>query len=131
MTRSVVKSWFAYAAVGLVATLLAAGIAMLLVPAGAVKAVWVAAAIAYVLQVLAFALLLALRFQPNLFLTAWLAGMVLRFGTVGVCAAWLSRSDVLPRGPMLLSLVGFVFLLVLLEPVFLRWDMRGRRNLNG
>jgi hypothetical protein len=37
-----------------------------------------------------------------------------------VTAVWLSRTDALPRAAALVSLVGFVFLLLLLEPVFLR-----------
>ncbi len=124
MKRTPVLSWLAYALTGLVATIVAAALASALVAADAVRAVWVAAAIAYGLQLIAFALLLALRARAEGFLAAWLGGMVLRFGALGLCAYWLSSSSTLPRAATLLSLVGFVFMLLLLEPVFLRWDLR-------
>jgi hypothetical protein len=75
-------------------------------------------------QLLAFGLLLMLRGQPQLFMAAWLSGMVLRFGVLGAGAFWLTREPVLPRGTALLSYVAFVFLLLLLEPLFLRRDLR-------
>lgn len=92
---------------------------------GASRAVWVGAGIAYVLQLTAFGLLLALRGQPQLFMIAWLSGMMLRFGVLGLCAWWLSETAALPRSTTLISYVGFVFMLLLLEPLFLRWDQRG------
>ena len=125
MKRTIVTSWLSYAAAALVLTGLVAALVSLLVAAASVRGVWFAAAVAYVVQLIAFALLLALRSQAHLFLAAWLGGMVLRFGALGACAFWLSRSDALPRAPTLVSLVGFVFLMLLLEPVFLRWDLRG------
>lgn len=120
MTR--VNSWFTYAGAGLVLTVLVAVIASAM--SGQAQAIWAAAGIAYVIQLMAFGLLLALRPQPQLFLIAWLSGMFLRFGVVGACAFWLSRTEVLPMAATMISLVGFVFLLLLLEPVFLRWDLR-------
>lgn len=125
MKRTPTHAWLAYAAAGLVLTLVAAGVATRLVAAGDARAIWVAAAIAYGLQLIAFGLLLALRGQAHLFMAAWLGGMVLRFGALAAAAAFVSRSAALPRGPLLLGLVGFVFLLLLLEPLFLRWDLRG------
>ena len=124
MKRTPVLSWLAYALTGLVATTVVAALASALVAADAARAVWVAAALAYGLQLIAFALLLALRARAEWFLAAWLGGMVLRFGALGLCAYWLSSSSALPRAATLLSLVGFVFMLLLLEPVFLRWDLR-------
>ena len=72
----------------------------------------------------AFAGLLWVRNKTELLLAGWVIGMALRFGALGGVAWWLSRSAALPRAAALLSLVGFVFLLLLLEPVFLRWDLR-------
>ena len=46
--------------------------------------------------------------------------VVLRFGAVGAVAFWLSRSPVLPRDVTLVSLVGFVVVLLFLEPLFLK-----------
>ena len=107
-----------YALAGLVAVGVAGTIAVF---AGAEQnAVMAAGAVAWVIQLAAFGLLLALHKQPQLFMIGWLAGMVFRFGAVGVCAFWLSRSGSLPLSTTLLSLVGFLFLLLLLEPLFLR-----------
>lgn len=115
MTR--IKAWLLYAATGAAATLVAAAIASLLVDES--RAVWVAAGIAYVIQLAAFGLIVALSSQPQLFMIAWVAGMMFRFGALGLSAAWVSRTNALPASTMLLSLVGFLFLLLLIEPLFL------------
>lgn len=117
------KDWLSYAVAGLLLTLLAALVAAALVGAEGRAGVWFAAALSWVLQLAAFAALVSLRRNPQLFMIGWAAGIVLRFGAVGVVAFWLSRTRVLPLDVTLLSLVAFVVLLLLLEPVFLR---RGR-----
>lgn len=126
MKRTPVRAWLAYAITGLVATTLIAVTIAALVEADGTRAVWLAAAVAYSIQLVAFGLLLFVRGQAQLFMAAWLGGMVLRFGVLGVGAYWLTQTSVLPRSLTLLSFVGFVFLLLLLEPVFLRWDLRER-----
>jgi hypothetical protein len=88
------------------------------------RAIVLAAIIAYPLQLVAFALLLAVRDKTHVFMAGWLGGMLLRFGALGACLYWASRTTVVPRAPLVLALVGFVFLLLLLGPVFLRWDLR-------
>lgn len=123
--RDVFKAWLAYALAGLVLVVLITIVAAALVNDAFRPAIVAAAAIAYGLQLAAFALLLALRDKPHLFMAGWLGGMLLRFGALGACLFWASRTTVLPRTPLVLSLVGFVFMLLLLEPVFLRWDLRG------
>jgi hypothetical protein len=115
-----------YAAAGLVLTLVAAGVATLVVPAAGTGAIWFAAGLAYTLQLVAFAALVAVRDRHHLFLLGWMAGMVLRFLAVGVVAYWLTHDPVFPRGTALISLVGFVFLLLLLEPLFLRRHLHAR-----
>ncbi len=114
------KAWGAYALTACVLTAAAAALTVRLVDASSITAVWTGAAIALGVQLAAFAALVALRDHASLFLLGWLGGMLLRFGAVGVMAVWLTRSDALPREAALVSLVGFVFLLLLLEPVFLR-----------
>ena len=121
---TVLKAWLAYAVAALVVIGVAAGVGTLLVSKAVVPAVWFAAGVAYVLQLIAFAGLVMVRNRAQLFLAGWLIGMALRFGAVGGVAWWLSRSAVLPREAALVSLVGFVFLLLLMEPMFLRWDLR-------
>ncbi|MGQ0561144.1 MAG: hypothetical protein ACT443_04625 [Gemmatimonadota bacterium] len=118
------KAWafYALAAAGVVAVAGASAVA-----AGIEgPALWVGGAIAYVVQLVAFALLVLVRKQPQLFMMAWLAGMLFRFGALGACAFWLSRRGTLPQSTTLLSLVGFLFLLLLLEPLFLRHGRHDR-----
>lgn len=124
MRRGVIKAWLAYAAAGLVATSLVAVVVIAVSPAPHTRAIVTAAVIAYVLQLAAFAALLAVREKNHLFLAGWLGGMLLRFGAVGALLYWSTRTATLPAMPLVLSLVGFVFMLLLLEPVFLRWDLR-------
>jgi hypothetical protein len=119
------RAWRAYAIAGLGVSALFAGIASAVVSAAALSTVWFFAALAYGLQLLAFGGLLVVREQAQWFLLGWLSGMALRFGALGGVAWWLSRSAAFPRQAALLSLAGCVFLLVLLEPLFLRWDKRG------
>ncbi|MGQ0815280.1 MAG: hypothetical protein ACT4O1_12615 [Gemmatimonadota bacterium] len=112
------RAWLFYAVAGAVAVAVGGWIAVL---AGAESgAVAVAGGVAYAIQLAAFGLLIMLRTQPQLFMVAWLAGMVFRFGALGVCAFWLSRTGALPLSTTLLSLVGFLFLLLVIEPLFLR-----------
>lgn len=120
------KAWLAYAGAGLVVVAAGAGLATVLVSSSSVGAVWFAAVLAWVLQLIAFAGLIAVRERSELFLAGWLGGLVLRFGVVGLVAYWLSRSAVLPLAPTLVSLVAFVFVLLLMEPLFLRRGLQTR-----
>lgn len=117
------KAWGAYALTATALTAAAGAVTVRLVEPSAVEAVWIGAGTALVVQLLAFAALVAFRDRGVLFLAGWLGGMLLRFGAVGVMAVWLHRTDALPRGAALMSLVGFVFVLLLLEPVFLRRNL--------
>lgn len=114
------RAWGAYALTAFALTAAAAAMTTLLVDAASVTAVWTGAAIALGVQLAAFGALVALRDRGTLFLVGWLGGMFLRFGAVGLMAIWLNHTDALPHTAALVSLVGFVFLLLLLEPVFLR-----------
>lgn len=112
--------WVAYAGAGLVLVAIIAGVASFALNGGAVSAVWFSAGLAWVLQVLAFAGLVAVRDRAMLFMPAWLGGMGLRFLALGALAFAASRTMAFPLAPLLVSFVGFLFLLVLLEPVFLK-----------
>jgi hypothetical protein len=105
---------------------LVAGVVTQLVAPDDARGVWIAAAIACGLQLVSFPLLVMARAHANLFLAGWVGGMLLRFGALAVVAIWITRSGALPPAATLLSLAGFLFLLVLLEPVFLR--RRGLRT---
>lgn len=124
MKQGALKAWAAYAVAALLVTGLVLLVALMLAQPAADRAIATAAVLAYVLQLMAFGMLLLVREQAHLFLAGWLGGMLLRFGALAGCMFWVTRTTVLPRGPLLLGLVGFVFLLLLLEPVFLRWDLR-------
>ena len=78
-----------------------------------------AAVIAWPVQLAAFAALVKGR-EGTGFLVSWLGGMALRFAAVGAAALWVMRADGPDPASLLVSLVGFVFVLVLLEPLFLR-----------
>jgi hypothetical protein len=121
-----VKVWLAYAGAGLVVVVVGAVLATLFVSAQDAGAVWFAAALAWVLQLIAFAALVVVRERNELFLIGWLGGLVLRFAVVGLVAFWLTRRAVLPLAPALVSLVAFVFVLLLMEPVFLRRGLQTR-----
>jgi len=115
-----VKRWAGYAAAGLLLILVAALVAGQLVGPSGREGVWFAAVLSYLVQLVAFAMLLAVREQPQLFMAGWVGGIGLRFAVVGLVAFWLTRSRALPLEATLLSLVAFVVLLLFLEPVFLR-----------
>jgi hypothetical protein len=120
------KAWLMYTGTALLVTLLAAGIATVFVGPEARAAVWFSAGLAYVVQLLAFGALIAVRTRNELFLAGWLIGMIARFAVVGLVAALLSRDEFVPSAPALVSLVGFLFLLVLVEPFFLRRGLQAK-----
>lgn len=118
------RAWVAYAGASLV---LVAGVAAgvsLATDAAADRAIWVSAGVAWSLQLAAFAALLAVRGQPTLFIAGWAGGMGLRGLALGLLAYAGTRTAAFPLEPLLVSFVAFLFLLVLLEPVFLKRGLR-------
>jgi hypothetical protein len=120
----VLRAWLTYAGAGLVVTAVAAGAASLILEGEAARAVRITGAIAYGLQLVAFAMLLSVRGKDALFLAGWVGGMFLRFAGLGVVAWWVTATAALPREAALISLAGFLFLLLLMEPFFLRRGLR-------
>jgi hypothetical protein len=115
--------WSAVAGYAAVGALLVAGGALLLsrlVSPDGVEAVWLAALLAYAVQLGAFGALLLLRGSLAGFLAAWVVGTLMRFGLVLAGGLWLVKVAGYPPLAMMLSLTGFVFALLLLEPVFFR-----------
>jgi hypothetical protein len=88
-------------------------------PAGR-RGVLVAAAIALPVQVAAFAALVRHRGRMNGFLVVWAGGTLLRMLVVGTAALVAVRSGTDGAVPMLLALAGFLFGLLLLEPIYFR-----------
>ncbi len=113
-------SWFAYAA-GSAVLLVGLVMVILAVVGGAdPRAVWLAAVIAWPVQLMAYAALLAGRRRGHGFVVGWASGMLLRLAAVGAVALWVTRGTAMDPASALLSLVGFLMVLVLLEPLFLR-----------
>jgi hypothetical protein len=114
------KAWVGYAGLALVLAVVGMGVAAVATTPEAARGVRFAAVLAWAVQVGAFAFLVWVREQPALFLAAWVAGIGLRFVVVGLVAFWVTRTQVYPPAPTLVGLVGFVFIMVLLEPLFLK-----------
>ena len=113
------KAFAAYgAASGVLLVALAVLVAMVFDSADP-TGVRLAAVIAWPVQLVAFAALVKGR-EGTGFLVSWLGGMALRFLAVGAAAVWVLRADGPDPASLLVSLVGFVFVLVLMEPLFLR-----------
>jgi hypothetical protein len=82
--------------------------------------VLMAAAVALPVQLAAFALLHRSREGLEGFLAVWIGGTLARLAVVGVAAVFVIRTQMAGAVPMLLSLAGFFFALLLLEPVCFR-----------
>lgn len=118
------RAWVAYAGASLVLVAVLAGLVSLATGAAADRAIWVSAGVAWALQLAAFAALVAVRGQQTLFIAGWAGGMGLRGLALGVLAWVSTRTGAFPPEPLLVSFVAFLFLLVLLEPVFLKRGLR-------
>ena len=86
--------------------------------AGAARSVWWGAGVAYGVQLVAFAALLRYRDRREAFLAVWAGGILARLAVVLAGAYWVMKSSALQPAPALLSLAGFLFVLLLMEPVF-------------
>jgi hypothetical protein len=118
------NAWVAYAGAGLLLVAVAALVASLAVSGASETAVWFSAGLAWILQLLAFGGLVAVRHQPTLFTAGWLGGMMLRFMALAALAFYGSSTAAFPLKPLLVSFVAFLFLLLLLESFFLRRGLR-------
>ncbi len=84
------------------------------------RGVLLAAVVAYPVQVTAFGLLLRARGEPSRFFIWWGAGVLVRIGVVIVIGLLALRIESLGAEALLLSLAGFFFGLLLIEPAFLK-----------
>ena len=109
------KSWASYAALsaGAIAALAAVlGLTAFTSPDDR-RALAVAAAVAWVVQLLTFAVV---RFSgKRAVMKAWAAGVVLRFATLAVFAVVVVKVLTLPPTPALLGLATFLFVSTLIE----------------
>jgi len=86
------------------------------------RGILLAASIGYPVQVMAFGLLLRARGEPIRFMVWWGAGIGIRVAVVGAVGFFSTMLATVEPAALLLSLVGFFFVLLLIEPVFLRAD---------
>lgn len=100
--------------------LLAAGVNAAF-PAADGGAVWLAAGVAWGVQLIAYGLLAAGRKRGAGFMVGWGLGMLLRFAALAGMAVLVTVSKAYDPASALLGLVGFMMVLVLIEPLFLRW----------
>jgi len=84
------------------------------------RGVLLAAGIAYPVQVTAFGFLLRASGEPARFFTWWGVGVAVRIGVVIIVGLVALRIESLGAEALLLSLAGFFFGLLLLEPMFLK-----------
>ncbi len=84
------------------------------------RGVLLAAAVAYPVQVAAFGLLLRARGDPSRFFVWWGTGVAVRVGVVIVVGIVALRIESVGAEALLLSLAGFFFGLLLIEPAFLK-----------
>lgn len=110
----------AYAATSLVLAAAGAVLGTVFLDGARARALWLAAAIAWGVQAVAFAGLMAWRDRVDLFMIGWVGGIGLRFAVLAAVAFWVRRSAVVPAESLLVGLVAFMFLMLLLEPVFMR-----------
>ena len=116
------KRWLRYMAVsaGVVGVL---GALIVLVFGGDVlPPLAVAAAIGLVVQALAAVLLFGTgdAADPSRFMVGWAGGALLRMMAVMATGLWLTRTEAVAAAPALLGLVTFLFVLTLIEPLFLK-----------
>lgn len=124
-SKSAVSGWLAgrpvlaYAVLAAGLLLLGAGLLAALLGGAAGRAIWWAAGVAYLVQVGAFAVLWTMRGRAVRFFAAWGGGTLARMLVVGA-GALLARGAGLPLAPLLVALAGFLFVLMLLEPLVFR-----------
>lgn len=87
-----------------------------------------AAFIAYPVQVFSFWLLLRARGEPTQFVFYWGIGIMLRVLTVITVGLVSWKFELMEPAALLLTLVGFFFVLLLMEPAFLKLDSNDLRK---
>ena len=108
---------FAIASLGLIAA--AAWLMTLAFTApGDSRAIWTSAAVAFSIQLLAFAIV-KLAAKTNV-IAGWGVGAILRFLVLGVYALVVVDALGLPSAAALVSLAAFFFVSTLLEPLLLK-----------
>ncbi len=122
------RKWAIYAGISAIFVGLSALILSFAFDPPARSGIWTGLATAWLVQAVAFAILIAAtRRRAKLVLAGWTAGTFLRIASLGLLA-WLTLGGVLklPPEPTLLALVAALFGLLLLEPVIFRHSVETR-----
>ena len=122
------RGWVLYAAISALLVGLSASVVGFLFEPQVRLGIWAGLGAAWLVQLAAFALLLAAAGRrADLVVAGWTAGTVLRLLVLGLLA-WLSLGGVLglPAEPTLLALVFGLFALLLLEAAVFRRRLAGR-----
>lgn len=116
------KRWLRYMAVSAAVVALLSALIVLVTGRDVVAAVAVAAGIGLIVQALAAVLLFGTgsAADPSRFMVGWAGGALLRMMAVVATGLWLTRTEAVPEAAALLSLVMFLFVLTLIEPLFLK-----------
>ena len=116
------KRWLRYMAVSAGVAGLVGALIVLVFGREMVTPVLVAAGIGLVVQALAAVLLFGntVGADPSRFMVGWAGGALLRMMAVVATGLWLTQEDAVADAPALLSLVTFLFVLTLIEPLFLK-----------
>ena len=80
----------------------------------------IAAAVALPVQWVSFAALMRFRGKPTGFLGVWVGGTALRMAAVGLVAFFAIVRDLEGLAALMLALAGFLFGLLLLEPMYFK-----------
>jgi hypothetical protein len=108
-----------YSAAGMAVVVTAIALAWTFLSGDGRESLLTAAVIAWPLQVGFFALLVRFQHDPSRFLIWWGAGMLGRMIVLAAVGIGLSRMGSLEPEVLVMSLAGFFFALLLLEPLFL------------
>ena len=112
------KRFASYAGTCAAIILVIGGVAWTLTSPDGRPAVLAAAGVAFVVQLIAFAIARQMQ-DANLFL-GWGLGSLLRLITLALFALIVARLWRAPLTPALLSLAGFLFITTVVEPLFLK-----------
>ena len=122
------KRWTSYTAISALLVVISAVLVGVWFESGARSGIWAGLAVAWLVQALAFALLIAAtRWRPKMVVAGWTAGTLLRLAAV-VVLAWLTLADIwlLPAEPTLIALAAGIFGLLILEPVIFSRGLKTR-----
>lgn len=118
--KSRFRHWLRYAGMATGITALVVGVGWPLLGDEGRRGLLVAGGIALPLQLAAFGVFVRQAAGSPGFLATWIGGTLLRFAVVGGAAFWIAGLEGVNLVVALLTLVGLLFVLLLLEPWALR-----------